>query len=93
MTTVDEMTAARSELELAVKRWLKVKASFDDEDDDRTMSDDPVMLGWVLIATYTSTELERMEATATAFECADMQPAPFSRGISMAGVDRWSNGG
>lgn len=92
MITDDAMNAARTELESAVKKWLKVKAAYDDEDDARTISDDPVMLGWILIATYTSTDLERIDATATAYDCPDGQPAPFSRGIAMAGVDRWSNG-
>lgn len=93
MSDSPEIDAARAELESAVKKWLRVKAASDDEGDDRTISDDPILLGWITIACYTSLDLERMEATATAYECGDTQPAPFSRGLAMAGVDRWNNGG
>jgi hypothetical protein len=89
--------AARAELEAAVSKWLKVKATIDDDDvepEDRELlnTNDPVMLGWVLVTCYTSHELELAEATATAYECADGQAAPMSRGLSMAGVDRWAQG-
>lgn len=85
-----ELEVAANELESAVKRWLSVKARMsDDETDERAVVDDAIIQGWVLVACYTSIELERMEATATAYACADGQAAPFSRGLSLAGVDRW----
>ena len=92
MATDEDVTAAREELETAIKRWLRVKAATPEvDDDDMTLTDDPVLLGWITISTYTSTGLEQIESTATAYECGSSQPAPFSRGIAMSGVDRWTD--
>lgn len=98
MTTADDVAVARAELDHAVRKWLKAKAKYVDEgdgyDDEQTaliQADDPVMLGWALIAVYTSTDLEQADSTAYSYECPDGQPAAFSRGLSMSGVDRWSN--
>lgn len=93
MVTKQDVDNASAELDAAVHRWLKVKAAYSDDDDDpRVQADDPILLGWVVIASYTSLDLEQHQASATAYDCADGQIAPLSRGLSMAGVDQWAQG-
>ncbi|WP_382307307.1 hypothetical protein [Herbiconiux sp. UC225_62] len=94
MSTEHDVRAARDELSAAIAEWMRVKAAFREEGPDEydtTVTDDPIIQGWIVIAAYTSIELEREEATATAYECGDGQPAPLSRGLATYGVDRWSN--
>lgn len=99
MSTEDraEFVEARADLEAAVKRWLKVKAQDVDPDDqwdeDQTamlQAADPILLGFVLVACYTSVDLEKADATGYSYEAHEGQPAAFSRGLSLAGVDRWA---
>lgn len=92
-----EIIDARAELDAAVRKWLKIKAFHEDNgeydagDNDLMRTDDPIVLGWVAVAVYTSMDLEQADATATLYECPEGQPAPFSRGIALAAVDRWAN--
>ena len=96
MVDASEIAEARAELDAAVRRWLKVKAhdvdpddGYDDEQTEMLTAADPVLLGWVLVACYTSVDLERADASGYSYDCADGQPAAFSRGMALAGVDRW----
>lgn len=98
MAEIEDLDEARANLEAAVKRWQRAKAQhvdpddgYDDEQLALIQTDDPIVQGWVLISCYTSIELEREDATGYSYECADGQPAAFSRGLSLAGIDRWGN--
>ena len=98
MVTPDEIAQARAELDTAVGKWLKVKSHDVDPDDgydaDETellKAADPVLLGYVVVACYTSIDLEREDATGYSYDCPDGQPAAFSRGLALAGVDRRGN--
>lgn len=95
------LESAGEELENALKRWLQAKVELDnhlevltdpDDDDEPISIADPVLCGWVMVAAYTSVELEAANSTATAYACAEGQLTPLSRGLALAGVDRWRQG-
>jgi hypothetical protein len=89
---VSDIDQARADLVGAVTRWLIIKASEDDEATDQmTVTNTAYPLGFIVVAAFTSVELELAGASATAYFAPDGQIAPLSRGLAMGGVDRWAN--
>lgn len=86
-----ELREAQDALDKAIKRWVSVKSKiYVDDEDERVVVGDAVLVGAIVIAAYTSIELELQEATATMYFAPDSQVAPLSRGLAMSGVDRWA---
>lgn len=80
-----ELAEARDQLDKAVKNFVQVQASL------QGISTDPVVIGWVGYAEYTSIELQNMDATGNAKLVPDAQSFALTRGLFECGLDGYRN--
>lgn len=84
------LSAARDNLDKAIKAYVDVAYDGAVEAAGFDPADRPFVLGWVMEAEYVNAEMQRMDQTASAGGVPDNQAYAFSRGLHNTGADRYS---